>query len=235
MIFFYPGEAGSTEDAAPILELFFEYLGSKISPFKISGKYFNERTTGIAYIKKDKPTIGIVSYPEMAQNSELYKNADILLLTRPWPDASEFVKYEMVAAKTPPPSEIISSEPMSVEFIKKNLFDNIPAASIVRTDRRMFFSLKKMASDELEVAAILTPAESYSLSKLSPDWAKNLIKIASSKPMPSAKLVLFSKWEGTEKLKKALLAMPDDPEGREILNELRLIGFSQPCAKGDRP
>lgn len=229
MIFLYPGEAGSTEEAAPVLELFFEFLNGKITPYKINGKYFNSRKDGLGYIDSKKPMLGIVSYPEFVQDKSKFDSAKVILLTLPWPHGESTIRYKLVGNKKTISKTIISSEPMTTDFVRTHLFTKVPGDAKIMRDDQILFSLKKISSGELNATAILTPTESYTLSKLSADWAKKLVVIDESLPVSSAKVLAFAKdWPGIKKVKDALLGMADDPEGRQILSELRLKGFTLP-------
>lgn len=228
MLFWYPGEAGSTEEAAPVIDIFFEKINADISPDKIQGKYFNTVDGGLNYIRGEKPIIAIISYPAWIQNANDMKNASVILSTLPLPGDKDTERYALVGHSSAKNNDlpIISSEPLSTAFVRAYLFPNIPENTKVSQNPQILFNLKKIASGELKSLAILTPTEATTLKKLGAPWTKSLKTMAESKEVPTARVVLFDPaWKGIGKFKKSLVSMNDDEEGREILNELRLKGF----------
>jgi hypothetical protein len=228
MIFWYPGEAGTTAEAQPFLDAFTEKLSEKMAGDKIVGRYFNTVKEGAQFIAKDKPAIGIVSFAAWTQNKDVLHNATIILSTLPSPHGKDVERYTMVGRdpKLPDKCTVLTSEPLSAAFVKANLFPDISAGVTFKQDDQLLMALKKISSGELQAFAILTPAEAASLAKISAEWAKGLRTIATSKEVPTARVVLFdAKWSGKDKFRTALLSMSGDAEGKEILGELRLAGF----------
>lgn len=231
MIFWYPGEAGSTEEAKPFLDLFFERVNRVIAPDKITGKYFNTVAEGLNYIKVDKPKVGIISYSAWVQNKNDLKGATQILSTLTLPDGKNTEHYALVEAASNKNSRLplISSEPLSISFIKEHLFSGLCGCTKASQDSQIFLSLKKIAGGELKSFAILAPMEAKALANLSSPWSKELRVAAKSRAIPSAPVVLFEpEWKGASKFKEALLNMESDEEGRELLKELRLRGFAIP-------
>lgn len=230
MIMWYPGEAGSTEEAAPVIDLLFEYVNKKITPDKIQGKYFNSVLAGLTYIGSKKPAVAIISYAAWAQNKGKLQG-DVILATLPLPGGAKTESYALVglSGETARNLPIISSEPLTISFIRSQLFPNISADAKLKEDPQLLFSLKKIADGGLKSQAILTPTEAATLEQISAEWATKIAVIERSKPTPSARVVLFDPaWGKAAAFKDALIKMNGDPEGREILNELRLVGFATP-------
>jgi len=74
--------------------------------------------------------------------------------------------------------------------------------------------------------AILQPMEYWTLKNLNQPWTKELEVWKTSADIPTAPLILFGETSpAIEKIKQVLLNMGADPEGAEILRELRLKGF----------
>jgi len=230
MVFWYPGEAGSTEDAQPVMDAFSEYVNGELKPDKLKARYFNTVKGGLDYIASQKPKIGIISYAAWSQNRAKLGGADVFLATLPLPRGKEVQTYSIVGKgkEMPDGGKVYSSEPFTSDFVRANLFLNFPAgASLVQTDR-MFVKLKQIASGEEKALAILTPTEAATLAKLKSDWAKSIDTIEESKPVPTARVVVFdSAWKGKEKLSEILLAAEKDPKASAILEEMRLKGFGK--------
>lgn len=230
MIFWYPGEAGSTKEAQPIIDEFFKLLNSKLSPDKIEGKYFNNLTEGIAYVKTETPVIGILSFSVWNEQKAKLAGASILLSTLPLPDGKTQEQYALAGMVDTFDSSIklISSEPLGGAFVNSMLFSEVSSSQKIEQTNQMLLKLREIAQGSLKAIAILTPTEAAMISKLNQPWARQIKIIAKSKPVPTARVILFDKsWQGTEKLKSILLFLSADPSAKEILNELRLVGFAQ--------
>lgn len=228
MIFWYPGEAGTSEEGQPVIDAFLDYLNGAISPDRIAGRYVNSIDGGLAYIKSDKPALGILSYAAWFQNRAKFPNAAVILSTLPLPSGQSTESYELVSGsgKIPAKAGVISSEPLTREFVRSELFPEIPGdASFARTGQ-MIFKLKEIGEGKSDAVAILTPVESAALSKISASWAAGVKRIRLSKALPTARVVLFDPSFDASKIKAALLSAGSDPKAKEILTEMRLKGFS---------
>ena len=231
MVFWYPGEAGSTAEGQPVLDAFFDYVNKKIAPDSISGRYFNGKADGLQYIMKEKPVVGIVSYSAWTQNKEKLGNATAFLATLPLPAGLQTERYELVAAGATlkPGAKILSSEPLGLNFVRQSLFKDLPADVSVTQTQQLFASLKKIADGSLDAAAILTANEAATLVAVSAAWAKSLKVVKQSELVPTARLLIFDKgWSGAEKFKQALMGMGADPAAKELLDEMRFKGFAEP-------
>jgi hypothetical protein len=231
MIFWYPGEAGSTAEAEPVLSAFFDYVNKRLTGDKIDGKYFNTVEDGLKYLGVAKPVIGIISLSAFEQNKTKFQNAEAILATLPLPSGKAAENYTLVGnVKSPGSSkQVYCSEPLGADFLRSRLFPDLPADLKIVQTSEMFFTLKKIASGELNAVAALTPAEAFSLKNIKVDWASSIKPIETSKEVPSARLTLFDRsWAGRQQFTEVLLAMANDAEGKEILAELRLAGFQRP-------
>lgn len=228
MVFWYPGEAGSTEEAQPVLDAFFDYLNGKIEFANIKGHYFNTVQGGLDYIMKNKPKVGIVSFAAWKQNRIKLGDAKVMLATLPLPSGKSTERYGLVCSvkAQAPEGTIYSSEPLEIDYIKQNLFPSIPDDSTIEQTSQIFAKIKKIADGSIKASAILTPMETATLEKLDSPWIKSLKIVKKSEPVPTARVILFDdKWTGQEKLSEILLATSIDPKASEILEEMRLKGF----------
>lgn len=226
MIFWYPGEAGKSSDAAPLLEEFFSYLG-----MHIEGTYFNKTKEGLDFINNEKPKFGIVSWIALQENKDKMPEYNIIADTLPLPDGTPVEQFVIVGRKHSGewvPAEklkILSSLPINFSFFKQYMFPSIKDSSEIEQTDKMFFELKIIAAEGNKVA-LLTPMEAFSLKSISSEWAKNLSVLAHCQNVPSAKLIYFgSKTDQADILLSKLLKMPLEKNGQEILESLRLKGF----------
>jgi hypothetical protein len=229
MVFWYPGEAGTTEEGQPVIDAFLDYLSGKLAPDKISGRYVNSADSGISYIRKEKPVIGIVSYSAWSQHKGEFPGATVILSTLPLPAGKRLEFYELVGRedKIPANAQILWSEPLSPGFIRAELFPLIPGDATFSQTPQMIFKLKEIGEGRNNSIAILTPTEAATLARVSAAWAKGVKTITKSKPVPTARAVLFDSAFDATKLKAALVGAAADPKAQEILEELRLKGFSE--------
>jgi hypothetical protein len=229
MLFWYPGEAGSTLEAQPVLDAFFAAVNKSIAPDAIAGSYFNTIDGGLAYLRKEKPAVGIVSAAAWAQQRDKLGAAKAILATLPLPGGTATERYALVgtASVIKPTAKLLSSEPMTIEFVRAQLFPKLPPAAVITQTPQMFSNLRKIAEGQLDAVALLTPTEAASLARLSAPWAKSLKVIAQSEPIATARVVLFDAgWTAVQKFKDALLSLGADPAAQPMLEEMRLKGFA---------
>jgi len=230
MLFWYPGETGSTAQAQPLLNAFCEYLSPKIAPDKMTGRYFNNLKEGLLFIKREQPTIGIVSYATWAQNQSHMARAELFMATLPLASGKATEQYTLAGREAVMKSlapQILASEPLSGPFVNAELFTIIPATSTIVQTPQLLAKLRDIGEGRTNAVAILTPTEAATLAKLSAPWAKAIKVLAQSKPVPTARVLLFDQsWSGAPKMKAALSAAGSDPKARDILAEMRLKGFT---------
>lgn len=230
-VFWYPGEAGSSGVAQPIIDQFFDYINKEMGSDKVEGKYFPTEAGGRSYIASEKPVMGIVSLVSYAKESGK-TGMTVVAKTRPLPGGSTTQKYYLVAGKTHQekntvPANIFSSEPISTSFAKNALKLPVGASSITQTGNTLG-KLKAIANGE-DVAAILTEIEHRTLKNTKAAWGAQLVTIAESSPVPTAPLVAFGKGAGdpaVSKIISILMKMSGDSAAKQILSSLRLAGFS---------
>lgn len=226
-LFWYPGEAGTTEEAQPVLDEFFNYINVRFKTVKLAGKYFNTKESGLNFIKNQKPAIGIVSYSAWEANKTSFPNASIWLATNPLPHGQAQENYLLVGKYPSPSANIFSSEPLSKDFVKNRLGFDIkndpqPTSGILS-------KLKAIAEGSVQDSAILTPSEGAAFQRMSAPWTASLKIISKSNPVPTARVILFNpSLKNAADLRRVLLNMRNNPEAKPILDELRLVGFSEP-------
>jgi len=231
MIFWYPGEAGTTVDAQGAIGPFFDYINQRITPDKITGGYFNNVPEGAAYIKSSRPAFGIISFAAYAMNDKALGPNTKLLQTLPLPSGKPYENYVVVGKGKPPldwdGAILHSKQPLTGEFISKFILNEKVANLKVERIHNILPTLKNISAGTLKGGAILQPMEYFTLKSISQPWAKELTVWTTSPPVPSAPIVAFGEQPATQKIKDILLKMGADPEAKEMLRTLRLKGFAQ--------
>ncbi len=229
MIFWYPGEAGNSQMAAPILNLLFEYLENYNEKLSFSGAYYNDIASGKKSIQSKSADIMIVSHSAHTEYKKILNNASILLSTLPLPNASDSQYYWLIGSnKSIVSNQILSSEPLSKTYIRTHLFPELPDTILAKKTQMLFLTLKKSIESKKEIHAILTENEAYTLKHLEFNWIKSIQWLKKSHAVPSPKVILTnSKWPYRDLLIKALTQMKESSEGKEILSALRLAGFAK--------
>ncbi|HPW45664.1 MAG TPA: hypothetical protein PKU96_04760 [bacterium] len=230
IIFWYPGEAGNTAEAQPLIDLFCDTINAQIKPFSVSGKYFNSVAGGLEFIWKEHPQLAIISHPALVQEGAKLGKYETILATLPEPSGKPLEQYSLVGA-TPTlqdGAEIVTSEPLSENFIREYLFPNLPQKISLRSSSQILLELQQIGSGKKKGYAILTPSEAFSLKRIPSAWSKSIKFISHSKEVPSASLVSFdNSWKGIAQLKAVLLRLSSNPANSELLGELRLKGFAE--------
>jgi hypothetical protein len=234
LLLWYPGAEGSAEQAAPLLETWTDYLTQKGLPVKIEAIYQNHPVDGgTDIIKKLKPAVGIISLEAFLYVSKKYP-LTLLAQTRKQPAGDGSSQYLILQNKTAKESDTLYlSEPLTEDFARNIVLHNSPAYRNLPLQyaKQILRTLKKIGSGELQGAALLNSYEEAVLSRMKTPWSTQLKKVASSPKLPAPPVVLFEKWQKDfphEKFVSLLLEMEKDPEGMEILEELRMQGFMKP-------
>lgn len=231
-VFWYPGEAGTAEQAQPVLDALFDYLNKKIDGATFSGKYLNTDKAGLSYIKNSKPEFGILSSLAIDQNKSSLTSHSIIARTKPLPLGTTTEEYCIVGFKAdwtvPSTLTVYTSLPISDSFFKKHFMTNFSSKVEIKRTDAMLKTLKELSStNSSQAVALLTPFEKFSIDRMKSDWTKNIRPIQTCQTFPTAPLVFFgSKPEITDKLLTTLKEMNTDPEGKQILKTLRLVGFN---------
>ena len=229
MVFWYPGEAGSTQEAQPILDTFMDYLKTKVPTLKLKARYFNTTNGGLAFINSKRPKLGIISYAAWVENKSKLPGAKVWLATNPLPSGQNKESYLLVGNQSSfnPSLPLYSSEPLTKNFIKNTLGFSQTDKMVPTPTSQILLKMKSIATGKAKGYVILTPTEGYTFKRMKSPWVKSLKVIATSRLIPSARVVLFTSPNANiEKLRKVLLNIKSDPKAQGILEELRLVGFS---------
>lgn len=236
ILFWYPGAEGSPEQAMPLLETWTQYISNQKSfQHKLKPAYQTESVQdGFDSLKKIKPTVGIISLEAyLATRSHI--SADLLAQTKSEPTGDGSQRYHLFKGKdVGSPTMIELSEPLGKDFVEKILFGGTALSGQhppLHYADQILLILKRIGRGELKAAALLNAYEAAVLKRTSLPWTKNLVKIAMSPVLPSPPVVVFNDWKHDfpiQAFKEILFSMEKDPEGLEILQELRIRGFMEP-------
>ena len=224
VLFWYPGEAGSTTDAQPLLNIFTEYLESKLPEYTFEARYYNTLGTGITYIKRQLPVIGFLSYPIWYRYKGKIPGAQrwMSVIT---PVGGIKEKYVLVGNSTQINKNalIYSSDPLPKSFFTEKLFPNWEKPFALYQTSQILSQLKAISGGKKNTFALLTPTEAATLKRLKGTWVKKLVISQKSKSIPPAQIILFEpQFSGKTKLQKVLLEMIQDENAAEMLAELRI-------------
>lgn len=231
MIFWYPGEAGSTELAQPTIDAFFAYINKRVAPDKIEGSYINTQNEGLRFIKDKKAKLGIISFAAIQINKDKLPRLETILKTRPLPSGKAEEEY-VIVGNGPAPKDwdavpLYSKQPLTGDFVKRYMLPETVAPKITVVTN-IIPTLKDVSMGAKKGGVILQPIEYFSLGNIDQPWAKSLKVWKKTSPLPSAPVVVFgASSDGIMKIKGEMLKMADDAEGKEILNSLRLAGFAE--------
>lgn len=215
-----------------------EYLKGKGLNASLKAVYSNASVAeGGEQIKKLKPVAGIISleaYLTLADQEPIA----LLLQTRKLPRADGTAQYRIVKNKNgTAPETLWLAEPLGPDFTKNVVLSSTTEALQSLPEHytdQVLYKLKQVGQGELKDAVLISDYQEAVLHQLPSDWAKNLEVVASSPVLPAPPLVLFTKRSDSfpsEELVQLLLKMDQDPEGQQILQELRLAGFMKPDAE----
>lgn len=229
ILFWYPGEAGSTEEAKPVMQVFCNYVEEKLPSSQCMSTYINTVPDGVSHIKQELPTIGILSFFSWNHTREKLAGAAPWLHVKAAPGGKMAESYVVVGrlSPLPPTAHIVTSEPLTKSFLHNVLKMKLSESIQLEQTHQMFSVLRNIAEGTVETFALLSPHEARTLEALNPPWSSSLKTVARSEPVPSATVILFDPHcKDKEKLKSILLDMGSDPLAKDILHELRLTGFA---------
>jgi hypothetical protein len=239
-IFWYPGGEGTALQAKPILTAFTDYLNARTpKDQKFRPQYISDVASGKKIIREKNVSVGIVSLPIYLESTELTK-VKLLLQTLPLPEKNGTEHFYLLAHRnaslSPYDSAVYSPRPYPTAFLKNVIFSNNPAmasAKLIPTET-ILNTLKKVGQEELKAYILVNSFEYETVKHLDASWAQQLSVISISPPLPTSPMVIFHHHllkNPLDNLIPILLKMPQDPEGKEILETLRLNGFKVPDLK----
>lgn len=231
-VFWYPGGAGSTALAQPVMDLFAAYLQQHTGqPWQAI--YFQGLQDGQHYAKTRRPSFGIVSHVVQQRYGNTLQLRP-LLATRPAPhgktkEARFLVRSRCTAESAP---ILYVAEPTSLAQLQRDF--------AAETVQQLGSGLKIVATQQLlEMVkgnaagqchhVLLNEREWATVQQLKIPWAQGLQAIKSARSTPTPRVVQFGTVDSSlvSQVRGALQSMANDAEGQQILEELHLVGFGE--------
>ncbi len=236
VLFWYPGAEGTPEQALPLLQTWTDYIAEQGGiQGSIEPVYRTDPVaSGVGFLKKLKPTVAIVSL-EAYQAIQTEYPVTILAQTQREPAGDGSQRYYLIHKKGNASFQTVElSEPLDPPFAEAKIL----APSRFSKQHPPFHyapqilqTLKKIGRGELPAAALINDYEWAVLKQTSLPWSQNLAVLLKSSPLPAPPLILFTDWKKSFPVKtvlQTLKVMDKNPDGKEILEALRMRGFKEP-------
>lgn len=234
ILFFYPGGQGSREAAQPLLDAFGESL-KHASDGKIDATvtYLSDPVAGLNFIKSEKPAIAIVSLDAFDQYDSSW-GAQVIAKTLQLPSGDGKDQFFIVGKKgsslpTQGKITLLSSRPLSPEFVAKKLFPALPNISFsLQSERNTIGALRAIGSGEKSDFILLDQFEYANVKRLRTAWVAGLDALAESQKVSSAPVIVFPQQISPDlipTLQKSLVKLGQESSAQPTLQELRLKGF----------
>ncbi|MBI2343414.1 MAG: hypothetical protein HYV02_03625 [Deltaproteobacteria bacterium] len=226
-VLWYPGEAGSTAEAQPLMDLVGEYLAAKIPQTQWRVLYFAELDPGKNYIHGRRPPFGIVSTVAYWRFQQALQMTH-LLATRPLPHGTTRERWARITGPCEGPGaetrKTFVTEPLTPAFHAK-AFPHATPGNIVTTTNALK-TVQDIAGEHC-LAMVVNERLGETIGALGARWGKPLQIAMSQATFPTPSVVRFGTTVPpiTEALTRTFLTMDRDPDGKRLLEELRLAGF----------
>lgn len=247
----YPHAPGSTEAARPVMERLGAYLSWRTG-YELAPTYTNDAAVARRWIDEQRPRFAIVSLAlflrwreplglsvvsQSERNNAVTERYHLLVAqTSPW-KTLEDVKGGVGGRK----AVIWSSHLDDARFVTSVVFggalrvahDDSGEAKGVISEQPLRALRKLKAGEAFEGqpvdAVLLEDAAWVELQKLQA-FREGVRVVHTSAPLPTPSVVALGDVDAAdvERLRKALLAMHEDPDGRELLTTLQVTGFRAP-------
>lgn len=222
-----PGEPGTTAEAQPVMDEFAKYISSKIgSP--VSGKYYNELSPALDWVKRKNPAWGIVNlsfYKTYAKKLALAPIAATL------PSGSESDCWRIIVPADGPDSVEKLSGPVygGMFFIPEStkiLFNSESVPKNFKTEGTTKVLRYLRRTMQGRVAGVCLNNVQFSVAKALPLFSKVKV-VYTSQELPTSPVVVFGKRHAvTAKISEVLLNMKKDPQAAGLLEMLQTVGFA---------
>ncbi|WP_034632939.1 PhnD/SsuA/transferrin family substrate-binding protein [Maridesulfovibrio bastinii] len=222
-----PGEPGTTAEAQPVMDELARYLSEKTGKH-ITGKYFNELSSAITWIKNNHPAWGIVDlvfYKVYGNRFALESIASTL------PSGNDFDQWRLLVPASGPdsPAELTGPVYGSMFYTPeaaKILFSPsaVPEKFNAEGTPKVLRWLRRTAGGR--AAGVCLNRLQFSVAEALPSFSK-LKVVYTSQKLENSPVVSFGKKSSTvDKISDVLLKMKDDPKAHDLLELLRTDGFA---------
>lgn len=229
-----PGSPGSTEQAQPTMDEFAAVLARAAgrSPGSLAAIYHEGEQPGLERIAAGDAALALVPLPFLLQHGA---NLGLTPLAEAIPASGEREVWSLVARRGAVPSpaglagwEVTGGPGYAPPFVRRivpGAWGVLPEAARVTFASRILTALRRAAAGE-NVAVVLDREQSEALGAL--PFAADLEVVTRSRPVPVAFLcAVRSRLPEPESkaILDALLRLHDRPDGREVLETMRLSRF----------
>lgn len=226
LIIWHPGEAGTTAQASPLMDLFGEYLAAKIPGTRWEVRYFPDVAGGRHFLRNSQPAFGIVSDVARAHLPARTPTQN-LLATRPLPHGRTTERRHLVqgpCADAKAAAVVHATAPLPATDIQRDFA--LARAPQVKITANLLGTLKQIAGGAC-ASAVVSEREWRTIARLTTPWRQGLRATPSAHAHPTPRVVQFGAAGASHAaaLQRALRGMAQDPDGRAILGELQLAGF----------
>lgn len=226
LIVWHPGEAGTTAQAQPLMDLWGDYLATHIPGTTWEIRYFPDVGGGRAWVNNQRPAFGIVNDVARAQVPP-HMAVRNLLATRPLPHGRTTEHRHWVrgpCADTKAAAVVHATAPLPAAGIQRDFA--LAKAPQVHITPNLLGTLKQIAGGVC-ASAVVSEREWRTIARLTTPWRQALRATPSTRAHPTPRVVQFGATGAAhaDGLQRALRGMNSDAEGRTILGELQLKGF----------
>ena len=240
LLVFYPGGAGSAEDAATVMREFGAALakGAGWPEGALTVSYENDLTAGLATIQNNKPGFALVGLPVyLSQGAKL----KMKLVAQSLPGGRKTDAYYMMGRKDGPKNLQAAK---GLKLISNQLYDKTFISRCVLGGQNVeeFFKLKEVSSGLRAIRSVADDENKADLVLLDQhqhnalgglDEAKLLQLVHRSPDLPTAPLVALDGVAADADIvaiKKALLGLAGNSAAKDLLDTMTLKGFGEPDA-----
>lgn len=228
-----PGSPGSTEEAAPLMARWADYLSGHLTgrpPHPpMMGRYINTIEQARIVLSQIKPRFAIVTVPYYLEHRSAY-NFQPQLATRPGGHTEDH--YRLLVSTTNPVAtwekltgDVAGTLCYTPEGVARLMFQRTAASLPFHcqpTDRLLRAARQVVRG---EIAGLLVTDEQYASLTALPEGA-SLKPLHASGPLPPSLVVTLGRPDAVQQsIIQTLLGMKDDPTAHELLTELRTDGF----------
>lgn len=233
LAFLQPDGEGSPEEAQPLMDALAQQLSAQ-THLTIVARYENRKPNIKQSIQSQKEDLLLLSTDLYFdhQNDPFY---EVALSTLPLATTGSFNQYYLVADSklSEPPQQILLSRPLPDSFLQHFVVGSCTQLTELNPQwqptEQIFQALKTISAQKSQWI-LLDDFQFQALNQLNMSWAKTIIKKCESSPIPSAPLLFKKNLKDSTKdsLTTGFLRLSETAQGKEILESLRLKGFTKP-------
>ncbi|BBM84274.1 PhnD/SsuA/transferrin family substrate-binding protein [Candidatus Uabimicrobium amorphum] len=235
IILIKPGGPASTKQAQQTMDTFAKTL-SKLAKTKVTATYFNDESSAMKFINKNKPQLGIVSTAFYLKH---YKNFNLQLQLQVYIQKQNKMNYVVAVAEN---SKINSLQSLRGKKVASNhlyemdclshLFfrgnSNWKNHSATKSTSRPYSYVKRLFRGKMD-AVILDNFQAESIQHLLNKQGKKIRIVLNSPAVPTMPVVSFG--PSSSKVLEAMQKLQDDEQGKKLLQLFQIDSFGKVDSK----